>query len=169
VRVFVNVQELEAVWVRDGDTALIRPQSLQGQEFKGTVTRSSGALNPQNRTLRTEIDLPNVAGKLLPGMYLSATIIAEHKNVWTLPMAAVVTQGERTFCYRVENGKAVRTPIQVGMRGSELVEVLKKRTRPVKSGEEGEWGDITGEEVVVASEAASLTDGQPVSVATGKK
>src|SRR6266404_4584172 len=57
VRVFVNVQELEAVWVRDGDTALIRPQSLQGQLFKGKVTRTSGALNPQNRTLRTEIDL----------------------------------------------------------------------------------------------------------------
>jgi hypothetical protein len=27
----------------------------------------------------------------------------------------------------VENGKASRTPIQVGLRGSELVEVLKKR------------------------------------------
>src|SRR5262245_53186825 len=69
VRVFVNVQELEAVWVRDGDTALIRPQSLPGQQFKGKVTRTSGALHPQNRTLRTEIDLPNKEGKLLPGMY----------------------------------------------------------------------------------------------------
>ena len=174
VRVFVNVQELEAIWVRDGDTALIRPQSLMGQQFKGTVTRSSGALNPQNRTLRTEIDLPNPAGpngerKLQPGMYVTATIIAERKNVWALPVAAVVTQGEQSFCYRVENGKAVRTPIQVGMRGSELIEVLKKRTKPVKSGEEGEWEDITGEELVVASDIASLTDGQPVSAATGKK
>src|SRR5438552_2984171 len=42
VRVLVNVQELEAVWVRDGDTALIRPQSLPGQQFKGQVTRTSG-------------------------------------------------------------------------------------------------------------------------------
>src|SRR4029077_20377126 len=94
VRVFVNVQELEAVWVRDGDTALIRPQSLHGQQFKGTVTRSSGALNPQNRTLRTEIDLPNTEGKLMPGMYVGATLVAEPKTVWPLPAAAVVTQGE---------------------------------------------------------------------------
>jgi RND family efflux transporter MFP subunit len=168
VRVFVNVQELEAVWVRDGDTALIRPQSLQGQQFKGKVTRSSGALNPQNRTLRTEIDLPNAVGKLLPGMYVTATIIAEHKNVWALPVAAVVTQGEQTFCFRVENGKAVRTPIQAGLHGSELVEVLKKQTKPAKAGEQAEWQEFTGEEIIVASGAGSMTDGQAISTSTGK-
>jgi RND family efflux transporter MFP subunit len=169
VRVFVNVQELEAVWVRDGDTALIRPQSLPGQLFKGTVTRSSGTLNPQNRTLRTEIDLRNAEGKLLPGMYVTATIIAEHKNVWALPVAALVTQGEQTFCYRVENGKAVRTPIQVGLRGNEWVEVLKKQTRAAKGAEENGWEDLTGEEAIVASDIASLTDGQTANVSSGKK
>src|SRR5262249_40244576 len=39
VRVFVNIQELDAVWVRDKDVATIRVQGLQGQQFKGTVTR----------------------------------------------------------------------------------------------------------------------------------
>jgi RND family efflux transporter MFP subunit len=169
VRVFVNVQELEAVWVRDGDTALIRPQSLQGQQFKGTVTRSSGVLNPQNRTLRTEIDLPNADGKLLPGMFVHATIIAEHKNVWALPVTAVVTQGDHTFCYRVENGKAVRTPIQVGLRGDEFVEVLKKQTRLTKAATASGWEDLTGEEMIVVSNAASLTDGQAVSVSNRKE
>ena len=168
VRVFVNVQELEAVWVRDGDTALIRPQSLQGQQFKGQVTRTSGALNPQNRTLRTEIDLPNAEGKLLPGMYVTATIIAEHKNIWALPVAAVVTQGEQTFCYRVESSKTVRTPIQVGLRGSERVEVLAKQTKPAKAGEEAKWEDFNGDEVIVASDPGSLTDGQAISISTGK-
>jgi RND family efflux transporter MFP subunit len=169
VRVFINVQELEAVWVRDGDTALIRPQSLQGQQFKGKVTRTSGALNPQNRTLRTEIDLPNAEGKLLPGMYVTATIIAERKQVWALPVAAVVTQGEQTFCYRVEGGKAVRTSIQVGLRGNELVEVLKKQGKPATAGAEGPWQDLTGEEVVVKENVAGLTDGQAVSVSAAGK
>jgi RND family efflux transporter MFP subunit len=169
VRVFVNVQELEAVWVRDGDTALILPQSLPGQQFKGTVTRTSGTLHPQNRTLRTEIDLSNAAGKLQPGMYVKATIIAERKNVWTLPVAAVVTQGEQTFCYRVEKGTAVRTPIQVGLRGTELVEVLKKQTKPAKAGEEARWEDFSGEEVIVATDPASVAGGQTVSVSPGNK
>jgi len=169
VRVFVNVQELEAVWVRDGDTAIIRPQSLPGQEFKGRVTRNSGALHPQNRTLRTEIDLPNADGKLMPGMYVNATIIAEHKNVWSLPAKAVVTQGEQSFCYRVEQGKAVRTPIQVGLVGKEWVEVLKKQARPAKAGEKDQWEGFNGEEIIVASDLTSLTDGQAVNVLAGRK
>jgi membrane fusion protein (multidrug efflux system) len=166
--VFVNVQELEAVWVRDGDTALIRPQSLPGQQFKGKVTRTSGALHPQNRTLRTEIDLPNAEGKLMPGMYVTATIIAEHKNVWALPAAAVVTHGEQSFCYRVEDGKAVRTPIQVGLRGKEWVEVLKKQAKDANTTAANGWQDLTGEEVIIASGAASLTDGQAVTVSRNK-
>jgi hypothetical protein len=44
VRVFINVQEMDAVWVRDGDVALVRVQSHQGQQFKGTVTRTSKSL-----------------------------------------------------------------------------------------------------------------------------
>jgi RND family efflux transporter MFP subunit len=173
VRVFVNVQELDAVWVRDRDVALIRVQSLRGEEFRGKVTRVSRSLHPQNRTLLTQIDLPNLDGKLLPGMFVNATIIAEHKNVWALPAAAIVTKGEQTFCYRVENGKAVRTPIQLGLRGNEqdneLVEVVKKQTRPPQAGQEAPWEDVNGQEVIVATKPSSLTDGQAVTVSDRKK
>jgi multidrug efflux pump subunit AcrA (membrane-fusion protein) len=172
VRVFIQVQEPDNVWVRDGDAALIRVESMPGQPFKGTVTRTSKSLNPQNRTLRTQIDLPNDDGKLLPGMFVNATIIAEHKNVWALPATAVVTQGGHSFCYRVENGKVVRTPVRVGLHGNEkdneLVEVLKKQTKPAKAGQEGRWEDFTGEEVIVVSDPGALTDGQALSTSTGK-
>jgi RND family efflux transporter MFP subunit len=163
VRVFINIPELEAVWVRDGDQASIRVQSLQGQEFRGTVTRASRSLHPQNRTLRTEVDLPNDDGKLLPGMFVSATIVAEHKNVWALPATAVVTQGENSFCYRVQNGTALRTPIQVGLVGSDLIEVVKKRTGQAGTGNQPAWEDFSGDEVI-ASDPAALSDGQAVTV-----
>jgi RND family efflux transporter MFP subunit len=168
VRIFVNVGELDAVWVRDGDVALIRVQSLQGQQFKGTVTRASRTLNPQNRTLRTEIDLPNEDSKLLPGMFVTATIIAEHKNVWALPVTAVVNQGDETFCYLLEDGKAVHTPVQVGLRGTEFVEVLKKQTKPTL-GEEARWEDVSGRETVIIGDPAFFTNGQAVSVSKGKE
>jgi HlyD family secretion protein len=169
VRVFVNVQELEAVWIHDGDIALIRPQGLPGQQFTGKVTRNSGTLNPQNRTLRTEIDLRNAEGKLLPGMYVTVTIIAEHKNVWTLPASAVAIQGEQAYCYRVEKGKAVRTNIRTGIRNDKLVEILTKETGAPKSSESVPWEDLTGEEVIVENAAAIMKDGQTVNVAADKK
>jgi multidrug efflux pump subunit AcrA (membrane-fusion protein) len=109
------------------------------------VTRNARSLDPQARTLRTEINLPNPQGKLLPGMYLQATITVQHPDVWTMPTGAVVTEGDQTFCYRLVEGKAVRTPHQVGLRGGGLVEVLKKQVKSSSPGEEGRWEDITGE------------------------
>jgi RND family efflux transporter MFP subunit len=173
VRVFIQVQEPDNAWVRDDDVALIRVEGFPGQPFKGKVTRTSKSLNPQNRTLRTQVDLHNEDGKLLPGMFVNATIIAEHKNVWALPATAVVTRGEQAFCYRVENGKTVRTPVRLGLPGNEkdneLVEVMKKQTKPAKAGEQGQWEDFSGEEVIVVSDPTSLRDGQAVNLADNTK
>jgi RND family efflux transporter MFP subunit len=172
VRVFVNIQEAEAFWVQNGDTALIRPQKLQALELKAKVTRTSRSLEPETRTLRTEIDLPNPEGQLLPGMYVNVTIIAEHKNVWALPATAVLTKGDETFCYRVENDKAVRMPIQVGLRGNEkdkeLVEVLKKQIMQSPAGEEPRWEDFSGDEAILA-DAGSQPEGQATGGPSEKK
>jgi RND family efflux transporter MFP subunit len=166
VRVFIHVQEPDNVWVREGDVALIRVKSLQGRVFESPVTRTSKSLNPQNRTLRTEIDLDNKDGKLLPGMFVDATIIAEHKGAWSLPAKAIMTTGDETFCYRVEKGRAIHTPLQIGMQGNErdneLVEVLKKQIKPPQSTSGAEWQDITGDEIIIATDPASLQDGQAV-------
>lgn len=161
VRVFVNVPGADAAWVHDGDPVSLRLQGAGGEAFQGKVTRNARSLNPQSRTLRTEIDLPNPQGKLLPGMYVQATITVQHPNVWTLPAAAVLTEGDQTFCYRVEGGKAVRTPLQVGLRGGGLVELLKQQ-KAASPGAGEHWEEITGQEEIVVSDPASLSDGQPV-------
>src|SRR5262249_42164469 len=101
VRVFVNIPETEAVWVRDNDEATVRSQVFRGRSFKGTVTRTARALDPRTRTLRTEIDLKNPKGELLPGMYVDVTITPERRNVWTLPGSAVVVTEAGAHCYRV--------------------------------------------------------------------
>jgi RND family efflux transporter MFP subunit len=169
VRVFVNVAEEDAVWVREGDRAHVRVQSLPGLPFEGTVTRASGALDPQTRTLRTEIDLPNKQGRLLPGMFVNIQITAEHKGVWALPAKAVTSGGDGSYCYVVENGRTVRTPVQVAMRGGDLVEVLKKQVKSPSPGEEVRWEDFTGVEQVVAGDPERLKDNQPVRAAEDGK
>jgi len=156
----------DAPWIKDGDAVSLEIQGAGGQVIQGRVTRNARSLNPQARTLRTEIDLPNPDGKLLPGMYVQARIIVQHENVWTLPESALVAEGDQTFCYRIEDGKAVRTPLQMGLKGNGLVEVLMKQTPVSLSSSEQQWTAINGEEEIVASDAASLTNGQPVHVAT---
>ncbi len=168
VRVFVNVPGADAAWVRDGDPVTLQLQGAGGAVFHHKVTRNARSLNPQARTLRTEIDLPNPDGKLLPGMYVQAFMTVRHEKAWTLPAAAVLTEGDQTFCYRVVEGKAVRTPLQIGLKGDSLVEVLKKQVRP-SPGAEPRWEDFSGAEEVVGSDAAALSDGQPVRKAEAPK
>jgi RND family efflux transporter MFP subunit len=160
VRIFVDVPENDAVLVADDTEAVVSVQALKGEQFKGLVTRSAWALDPKARTLRTEIDVRNPDGRLRPGMYAYAVITVAHKNVLALPVAAVVTQGEQTFGYRVEGDKAIRTPIKVGFRDAQFVEVLKW----LKPGPEGAWQDFKDDADFIASGAATLSDGQAVTV-----
>ena len=161
VRVFVNVPEGDAYLVRDGLAARVRVQGLQGREFSGRVTRSAGSLNPRTRTLRTEVDLPNPDRSLQPGMFADVTLTAEHPNAWTLPTAAVLGQGDETYCFRIEGGKAVRTSLRLGIRDGQWVEVLGKAASPTGPSSGGTWEDLTGQERVVGN-PAGVSDGQAV-------
>jgi RND family efflux transporter MFP subunit len=169
VRIVVQVPEADAARFKKDARTIIRFTILEGQEFEGKVARTAWALDPKARTLRAEIDFSNPEGKFWPGMYATVALPAERREVWTLRAADVVTQGDQTFCYRVENGKAIRTPLQVGRRFDGLVEVLKKQTKPGKPDEKGLWEDLTGKEDIVQSNLGLLIDGQEVRVVPGDK
>lgn len=85
-------------------------------------------------------------------MFVNATIVARHQDVWTLPVTAVVAQGERNFCFRIENGKARRTPLRVGLVGDQTVEILALQN----------GAQVTGAERIIARDTGTLTDGQEV-------
>jgi RND family efflux transporter MFP subunit len=174
VRVVVEVPEADAAWVAKGAPSRVRVPVLNGQEFAGPVARTSYALDRTSRTLVAEVDLPNPKDRLRPGMYVTATVTAEHPDVMTLPASAVLTQGDVTqgyqsYCFLVSNGRVRRTPVEIGARGTDRVEVLKKQTRPAKSGEEGVWEDFTGQETVVRDNVSALRDGQAVTIASEAK
>ena len=74
VRVFCDVPESEAAGVIAGAEADVKLFGLAGHVVRGKVTRLANAIDPSSRTMRTEIDLPNPAGVLRPGMYAQVTI-----------------------------------------------------------------------------------------------
>jgi len=163
VRIFIEVPETEAVFIDKNASARIRVRGLKGEELEGKVVRTSWGVRGKERTLRTEIDLENRDGRLRDGMYAFAIITMEHKDVWTLPVAAVTVADEQPFCVRVENGKAVRTPVQLGLSDGKRVEVRKQLVGRTKTGAGGAWQDFNGTEEVVASNPGALTDGQALS------
>jgi RND family efflux transporter MFP subunit len=159
LRVFVDVPEEDAALIKDGDPAEVRVAAMKGETFPGKVKRSSWALGAKDRTLRTEIDLTNPGGRLRPGMYAYATVTVERKGALAVPVAAVQTQGDRRYCFRVQGGKVVRFAVAVGVSDGKFVQFLRKR-EPGAS----KWEAVTGQEEVAAN-ASGLSDGQAVEVA----
>jgi HlyD family secretion protein len=174
LRINVQVPEYDAALVKDGDEAILTFQGLKDEAIVGKVTRNTDVLDMEARTLRVEIwlhntRLPNGNWKLRPGMYVNSTINVVTPKVWTLPKDAIFTDGEKSYCFLVdqESGKALKTAIQVGVRNDTLVEVMKKQARSEQAKDQA-WEDFTGLEQIVAANPESLIDGQAVSVAAPK-
>jgi len=73
VRIAIKIPEAMVSTVKVGTPVLIRVPALKAFESEGKVGRVAVALDPQTRTLRAEIDLPNADGRLLPGMHAVVT------------------------------------------------------------------------------------------------
>jgi HlyD family secretion protein len=170
VRVFLEVPETDAVLVKcgpkEGSQAIIRVPVLNDREFTGRVAGSSWSLAAGQRTLRTEIDFDNTEGVLRPGMYAHALIEVQQPDAWTLPSAALATRDGQTFCYCLEDGKAVWTPVKVGSRQGGIVEVVKKQVQPAKPGDGFRWVNFSGSESVITDRVKELINGQPVRVSS---
>jgi RND family efflux transporter MFP subunit len=166
MRCTIEVPELDALLVHDHDKVIVRFQAMPGVETEGEVTRSSYSLDERSRTLRVEVHLKNPDSKLQPGMYASVSILAKVKNVWTLPNTAIMNDiladGDRSYCYQVVDGKAVKTFLEIGTRTEDGVQVLRKQRG------KGAWQEITGNEAVVVTNPKSLQDGQEVKLQTAK-
>jgi RND family efflux transporter MFP subunit len=69
LRAFVDVPQNFVPSIKRGLQASIIVPEFPNKPFKGIVARDAEALDPQTRTLRTEVRLPNRQGQLRPGTY----------------------------------------------------------------------------------------------------
>jgi RND family efflux transporter MFP subunit len=71
---YIYVPQQNAGAVQVGQRAELVALELPNKHFTGTVTRTAKELDPNTRTLLTEIQLPNPDRILLPGMYVDVTL-----------------------------------------------------------------------------------------------
>jgi len=158
VRIVAEVPEAAAGAIGVKSPVTVRVQSLRGADFPGVIARTSWALNPDVRSLRVEIDLPNANGRIRPGMYAFVSVPIEIPDAVVVPISAIFYQDEVAYCFFAENGKAVRCPVQIGLRDAENVEVLRYRKG------KGPWTAFTGLESVIATHQGPVVDGQKIEI-----
>jgi multidrug efflux pump subunit AcrA (membrane-fusion protein) len=80
LRILIDLPQTQTPDVRVGQRADVIVQEYPNRPFPGTLTRTAFALDPASRTMTTEIQLPNPARLLLPGMYAQVQIISQRTN-----------------------------------------------------------------------------------------
>ena len=151
VTIAVNVPEAFAAAVEPGDRASVKIPAMGGGSSRGP-SRGSPGLDPRTRTIRVEVDIPNPEGRLRPGLYAYATVVAEeHAGALTVPATAIVEEDGKPRCVVVVDGKAARRPLATGLSDGTRVEIVS---------------GLAESDAVVKAGAASLADGQSVQVVT---
>jgi RND family efflux transporter MFP subunit len=80
LRIYVNLPQADTESVKAGQRADISIAEITGRKFTGVVTRTSNALDPTTRTLLTEVQVPNVGGVLMPGMFAQVDLTVPRQD-----------------------------------------------------------------------------------------
>jgi RND family efflux transporter MFP subunit len=125
LRLVLPIPESVAAQIHLGDPVKVHVQALN-QDIEGKVSRFADSLDMQTRTMQTEIDCQNRDGHLIPGMYTeSRLMLREKKNALTIPLEAVVRNGEDATVLAVEPQDTLgERHVMLGLEDGTAVEVL---------------------------------------------
>jgi RND family efflux transporter MFP subunit len=125
LRVFVDVPQSAAEeLMKQGVPAQIRPTGSASGAFLGKIARSAEAINPQARTMRVEVDLPNANNVLVPGMYVTVAFRLQPKGLVEVPAAALIFRAGGPRVARVNSsGKVDFVDVTIARDNGSLVEL----------------------------------------------
>ena len=117
----VSVQYVQYLQV--GDAVDVRVDSLGGRTFSGKITRSTGKVDEDTRTMMFEIEVPNAQLELAPGMYATVVLKMEnHPNALAIPTQAV-TKNSSVLVVNQDDVIESR-PVTLGLETPDKYEVL---------------------------------------------
>jgi cobalt-zinc-cadmium efflux system membrane fusion protein len=123
----LDVYEKDLAKVHPGQEVILTTESYPEERFRGAVTYIGVLFNEQTRTVPTRVEIPNQQGRLKPGMFATAIIMAQEGSGATgliIPESAL-QQVEADTVVFIPDGDGVFTKrkVTIGNRGEGWVEV----------------------------------------------
>ncbi|HXY36291.1 MAG TPA: efflux RND transporter periplasmic adaptor subunit [Planctomycetaceae bacterium] len=148
MRIVVKMPEEYVPLTRPGDTARFRLTYID-HVFVGKVARIADSMDRTDKTMRTEIDLPNPKNDLRDGMYGYATIeLSSSLKGLSIPSSSVTSGGDsKSSVFVVRDGRLKRVAVKVASHNGARVEIL---------------AGLNPEDLVVRKPADDLTEGEAV-------
>lgn len=128
LRLHLGVPEKNLGEIGIGDLVKFKVKSFPDEIFEGRISRLAKNLNVQTRSEIVEVEIDNKTGKLLPGMYAVATIpLQRQETSFVVPSAGVVTNMERSFVIKINNGNQIKyVDVDKGEQSNGRVEIFGK-------------------------------------------
>jgi len=150
IKVDFRIPENYLSKIRPNQEILVRLDAYPGEEFKGRVYAVEPVVEERTRTIAMRARIPNKGFKLKPGMFVRVAVTMENRpNAIVIPEQAIWPQGKDSFVFRVVDGKAALTKVEIGNRQPGSVEILK---------------GLAANDMVVTDGQIKLRDGAPVVV-----
>ncbi|MDA0292477.1 MAG: efflux RND transporter periplasmic adaptor subunit [Verrucomicrobia bacterium] len=128
-----TVYEQDLPWIRVGAKARVTTPAAPGREFEGKVTLIDPTFDPETRSTRVRIEVPNPVEETHGGLaralphraYGEAVLTVAGDSVVLVPRSAVLDTGQRAVSYVDRGGGAYeKRDVRVGRRGDTSVEIL---------------------------------------------
>ena len=155
LKVDFRVPEVYLKQVQVGQKLEVSLDALPGRKYEGTVSAINPLVDAAGRAIVIRAQVRNADTALRPGMFARVRLLTkDDRDALVLPEQALVPQGEEQYVFRVVDGKAARTKVELGQRRDGRVEVVK--------------GVAAGDTIVTAGQL-KLRDGMSVTLATVAK
>jgi len=126
LRLVIPVPERAVADIRVGDAVDVNVSGLN-RKFEGKIVRFSDQIDPDTRTMHTEVDVPNPKYVIVPGMYATVEIpLQTVQNALTVPVQAVQSsaEGRGTVLVVGPDNRIERRDVTIGIESSADAEIL---------------------------------------------
>ncbi|MGB9110283.1 MAG: efflux RND transporter periplasmic adaptor subunit [Telluria sp.] len=149
----VSADKVAAVKV--GQPVMFRVNGYGEQQFAGVVKRIDPSANDVTRQVEVLVGFNGAAQPKVAGLYAEGRIDAELSDALTLPEAAMVKAGDKTYAWKVKGTALSKVDLTVGARDP------RTGNFEIKNG-------LAAGDTVLRHPNSSLKDGQKVEMAGGK-
>jgi membrane fusion protein (multidrug efflux system) len=133
MRLEASVPSEQIAAIRVGGTVAFQVRGYPQERFEGRIERVSPSADAATRQVPIFVTIPNKQRRLVAGLFAEGRVEQASKTALVVPQTAVNENGEKPWVLKVQDGKAQRVEVTVGLRDEQTEQL--EITRGVAAGD----------------------------------